>query len=181
MHTCGESLMQKLQQAPEYIKKHISKNSLKVSSNSASVIRELAMTIKTMKKCSNIHYLVGDLNSAVQELQTDLKSLPELFSPPSNMEAEIPENKKIEAASRTVVVTLMPLMEIIPLVTQASLLIEIAARINDIVEAVEELSDLSEFSPAGNDKCEKIQPSNHFLPSRHQQKDKETMKTIQRI
>ncbi|XP_040988381.1 aluminum-activated malate transporter 10-like [Juglans microcarpa x Juglans regia] len=168
-------------QAPECIKKHISKNSLKVSSNSASVIRELAMTIKTMKKSPNIHYLVGDLNSAVQELQTDLKSLPELFSPQSNMEAEIPENKKIEAASRTVVVTLMPLMESIPLVTQASLLIEIAARINDIVEAVEELSDLSEFSPAGNDKGKKIQPSNHFLPSRHEQKDKETMKTIQRI
>lgn len=138
------------------------------------------MTIKTMKKSSNIHYLVGDLNSAVQELQTDLKSLPELFSPPSNMEAEIPENKKIEAASVTVVAT-MPLMEIIPLVTQASLLIEIAARISDIVEAVEELSNLSEFSPAGNGKCPKIQPSNHFLPSGHEQKDTETMNTIQRI
>lgn len=138
------------------------------------------MTIQTMKKSSEIHYLVGDLNRAVQELQTELKSLPELFSPPSNLEAEIPENKKMGAASRIVVVVTMPLVETIPLVTQASLLIEIAARINDIVEAVEELSDLSEFSPAGNDKCEKIELNNHFLQD-HKQKDKETMKTIQGI
>nr|POE76280.1 aluminum-activated malate transporter 10 [Quercus suber] len=138
-------------QAPEYIKKHLNNSSLKVSSNSSSVIRELAITIKTMKKSSNIHSLVGEMNSAVQELQNDLKSLPKLFNPPSMPEADTPENKKIEPISRTMVK--MPLMEIVPLLTLASLLIEIATRISGIVDAVEELENLAEFKHASNDKC----------------------------
>ncbi|KAK7851393.1 aluminum-activated malate transporter 10 [Quercus suber] len=124
---------------------------LNVSSNSSSVIRELAITIKTMKKSSNIHSLVGEMNSAVQELQNDLKSLPKLFNPPSMPEADTPENKKIEPISRTMVK--MPLMEIVPLLTLASLLIEIATRISGIVDAVEELENLAEFKHASNDKC----------------------------
>ena len=139
------------QQAPEYIKKHLNNSSLKVSSNSSSVIRELAITIKTMKKSSNIHSLVGEMNSAVQELQNDLKSLPKLFNPPSMLEADTPENKKIEPISRTMVK--MPLMEIVPLLTLASLLIEIATRISGIVDAVGELENLAEFKHASNDKC----------------------------
>ena len=132
------------QQAPESIKKHLNNISLKVSSISSSVIKELASTIKTMKKSSNIHSWVGEMNSAVQGLQNDLKSLPKLFNPPSKSEAETAaEIKKIDPTSRTMVT--LPLMEIIPLVTLASLLIEISTRINGIVDAVEELSNLAEF------------------------------------
>ncbi|XP_059442055.1 aluminum-activated malate transporter 10-like [Corylus avellana] len=152
-------------QANEYIKKHISNNCLKVSSNSSGVIRELALTIKTMKKSSNIHFLVGDMNNAVQELQPEA--------------AETPENKTTEQqpASKTVV-TIMPIVDIIPLVTLTSLLIEIVSRINGIVDAVEELADLAEFKPASNDKCGKDddQLNNNFLPD--QQKDKDTMKKV---
>lgn len=140
-------------QAPESIKKHLNNISLKVSSISSSVIKELASTIKTMKKSSNIHSLVGEMNSAVQGLQNDLKSLPKLFNSPSKSEAETPaEIKKIDPTSRTMVT--LPLMEIIPLVTLASLLIEISTRINGIVDAVEELSNLAEFKNASNDKCQ---------------------------
>lgn len=94
------------------------------------------------------------MNSAVQELQADLKSFPKLFISPSNSESEIPENKKIEpAASRTK--GTLPLMEIIPLVTSASLLIEISIRINGIVDAVDELADSANFVPASiNDTCQ---------------------------
>jgi hypothetical protein len=160
------------QQASELIKKHISNICLKVSSNSSAVIRELAMTIKTMKKSSNIHFLVGDMNNAVQELQVNLKALPKL---------ETAENKPTEdqpAAPKTVAA--MPLMDIIPLVTLTSLLIEIVTRINGIVDAVEELADLAQFKPASNDKCEKDdQLKNNFLPD--QQKDKDSMKVFQRV
>ncbi|KAG6684740.1 hypothetical protein I3842_12G077400 [Carya illinoinensis] len=143
-------------QAPEYIKKHISNSSLKVSSNSSSVIKELAVTIKTMKKSSDIHNLVKEMNSAVQELQADLNSFPKLFTSPSNSESQIPENKKIEPAASRTMVTLPPLMEIIPLVTSASLLTEISSRINGIVDAVEELADSANFVPASiTDKCQK--------------------------
>lgn len=159
------------QQASELIKKHISNICLKVSSNSSGVIRELAMTIKTMKKSSKIHFLVGDMNNAVQELQINLKALPKL---------ETAENKTTEdqPASKTVVA--MPLMDIIPLVTLTSLLTEIVTRINGIVDAVEELADLAQFKPASNDECEKDdQPKNKFLPD--QQKDKDSMKVLQRV
>ena len=171
------------QQASAYIKKHISNNCLKVSSNSSGIIRELALTIKTMKKSSNIHFMVGDMNNAVQELQVNLKALPKLFNPPSKPEAaETPEDKTTEQqpASKTVV-TIMPLMDIIPLVTLTSLLIEIVTRINGIVDAVEELAKLAEFKPASNDKCEKDDHpmNNNFLSD--QQKDKDTMKVFQRV
>lgn len=44
--------------------------------------------------------------------------------------------------------TTTPLMEIIPLVTFISLLIEIASRIGGIVKTVEELASLAEFKQA---------------------------------
>lgn len=166
------------QQAPEAFKKHISNISLKVSSNSSSVIRELATTAKSMKKSSNMHCVVGEMNSAVEELRANLKSLPSLFNPPSMSEVEIHENKKIEPASRTME-TMPDLLEIIPLVTSASLLIEIATRVNGIVDAVEELADLAEFETASNEKSTKNELSNHFLPD--QQKDNETTKDFQPV
>jgi hypothetical protein len=146
------------QQASEYLKKHISNICMEVSSYSSDVIRELALTIKTMKKSSNIHFLVGDMNEAAQVLQVKLKALPYLFIPPSKPEAaETPENKTTEQqpASKTVV-TIMPIMDIIPLATSISLLIEIVTRINGIVDAVEELADLAGFKPASNEKCGKV-------------------------
>jgi hypothetical protein len=167
------------QQASEYLKKHISSICINVSSNSSDVIRELALTIKTMKKSSNIHFLVGDMNEAAQVLQFKLKTLPYLFIPPSKPEAaETPENKTTEQqpASKTVA-TIMPIMAIIPLVTSISLLIEIVTRINGIVDAVEELADLAGFKPASNEKCGKDdQLSNNFLPDQQKVKD-----TIQKV
>ena len=64
----------------------------------------------------------------------------------------------------------VPLMEIVPLVTLASLLIEIATRINGIVDAVKELADLAKFKSANNDKGEINELAN-----------KETMKVFQRL
>ncbi|XP_059442058.1 aluminum-activated malate transporter 10-like [Corylus avellana] len=168
-------------QPSEYVKMHISNVCLKVSFNSSDVIRELAWTIKTMKKSSNIDFLVGDMNKAVQELQFNLNALPKLFNPPSKPEAaETPENKtteQLQPASKAVV-TKMPIMDIIPLVTLTSLLIEIVTRINGIVDAVEELAGLAEFKPASNDKCKKDddQLNNNCLPD--QQKDKDTMNKV---
>lgn len=93
-------------------------------------------------------------------------------------EVEIHENKKIEPASRTME-TMPDLLEIIPLVTSASLLIEIATRVNGIVDAVEELADLAEFETASNEKSTKNELSNHFLPD--QQKDNEATKDFQPV
>lgn len=132
------------QQVPELIKKHMSNIALKVSSESSRVIKELARTMKTMKKSSTIDLLVGDMNSAILELQEDLKSLPNSFINLQHLqEAECPEKKNIGAVA---------LMDIIPLVTLASLLIEIAARIEGMVDAVEELAELSEYKSVADEK-----------------------------
>jgi hypothetical protein len=167
------------QQASEYLKKHISNICMEVSSYSSDVIRELALTIKTMKKSSNIHFLVGDMNEAAQVLQVKLKALPYLFIPPSKPEAaETTENKTTEQQPASkIVVTIMPITDIIPLAASISLLIEIVTRINGIVDAVEELADLAGFKPASNEKCGKDdQLSNDFLPD--QQKGTDTIKKV---
>ncbi|KAF3434213.1 hypothetical protein FNV43_RR25316 [Rhamnella rubrinervis] len=165
-------------QAPEYLKKRISNISLKVGSNSSSVVKELANVVKTMKKSSNIDFLVGEMNSAVQEFRNHLKSLPTLFIPQSLHEADQnPENKNTEPTSTGV--EAVPLMDIVPLVTLASLLTEIASRIEGVVDAVEELADLAKFKPMPDDKTEANQPTNKVVPDQH--KEDETMKTLQRV
>ncbi|XWS32016.1 hypothetical protein CRYUN_Cryun23aG0124700 [Craigia yunnanensis] len=63
-------------QAPPCIRKHLSDKCLKVSSYSTNVLKELALTIKKMKKSSKIDFRVAEMNFAIQELQDALKSLP---------------------------------------------------------------------------------------------------------
>ncbi|BBH03507.1 Aluminium activated malate transporter family protein [Prunus dulcis] len=145
---------------PEFTKKHISNIAIKVSSDSSMVIKELAKIMKTMKKSSTIDFLVGEMNNAVLELQEDLKSLPALFIPQPLQEAECPENKSTEQDPKKAV----PLMEIIPLVTLASLLIEIVSRIEGMVSAVEELAGLAEFKSVNDRKTNQNQTTNKVVP-----------------
>ncbi|KAK9275734.1 hypothetical protein L1049_023002 [Liquidambar formosana] len=172
-------------QAPDYIKKHLSDICFRVSSNSSNVIRELALMIKTMRKSTKIDFLVGEMNIAVQELQNDLKSLPTSLLPPPPPppspplpEAETtPESKQRETISNTAAT--VPLIEVIPLVTLASLLIEIATRIEGIVDTVEELAELAEFKPAVQGKSKQDQSTNKSAPD--EKKDEETIKALQRV
>ncbi|KAJ7945087.1 Aluminum-activated malate transporter [Quillaja saponaria] len=130
---------------------------LKVSTNSASVIRELATCIKTMKKSSGTDILVAEMKGAAQELKDVLKSYPTscLITHDQILKAENPENHHdhnqlpiSSTRSSTVDVAPFPLMEIVQVVTTASLLIEVTVRVEGIVNAVEELADLAEFQPS---------------------------------
>lgn len=87
------------------------------------------------------------MKSAVQDLRNELKSLPILVTPQPLEEAR--DDKKTEANFTQV--ASVSLMEIIPLVTLSSLLIEIAARIEGIADAVEELADVAEFKPVDDE------------------------------
>ncbi|KAF2298040.1 hypothetical protein GH714_007572 [Hevea brasiliensis] len=137
-------------QAPEFIKKQLSTACQRVSSNSSSVITELAETIKSMKRSCNIDFLVEEMNSAVEELQQALKSLSKLSIPP--------ESKNItETPTSAAMDTKVPLMEVMPVVTFASLLIEISSRIKGIVKAVEQLANVAEFKVTVQDKCNETQ------------------------
>ncbi|XP_052209174.1 aluminum-activated malate transporter 10-like [Diospyros lotus] len=139
-------------QAPDTIKKHVSDICLRVSIKCSSVIRELATNIKTMRKSPKLDLLIEEMNAAVEELQNDLKVLPALLVPRNgngngNGEGEPERNSRTSSP--------VPLAELIPLATFASLQIEIAARVEAIVDAVEKLGSMAEFKPATDEKSKK--------------------------
>ncbi|KAH9774970.1 Aluminum-activated malate transporter 10 [Citrus sinensis] len=149
-------------QASEFIKKLLGNTCLRVSSNSSSVVKELAKIIKTMKKSSTIDLLVEEMNAAVKELKDDLKSL-------SLSEAGTSENKRTEKISSKPAAAI-PLMGMISMVSFASFQIEIASRIESIVEAVEELANLAEFEHPEKNK----QNQANIKVAANEQNDEET-------
>ncbi|XVE58130.1 hypothetical protein DITRI_Ditri04bG0145400 [Diplodiscus trichospermus] len=159
-------------QAAESIKKHLSTSCLKVSSSSSSALKELAETVRTMKKSSTIDLLVGEMNSGVQQLQNDLKSLSCFLNPSTT-----PENKQLETACMEATAT-VPLMEIIPVVTLASILIEITVRIEGLVDAVDELAKLAEFA-INDDKSKQRKMKDEIVSD--EEKNEGTMKALQRV
>lgn len=118
---------------------------MRLSSHCSQVLKELAATVKTTRKSSITDQLVGEMNFAVQELQNALKSLPNQLL-------------QIDAkGEQTIKQFTVPLMEILPVATAISLLIEIALRIEGIVDAVDELADLAEFKPAIDEQSKQSQ------------------------
>lgn len=123
-----------------------------------------------MKISSKIDVAVGEMQYAVQELQTALRSLPNSHkgeSPSSTSD----EDGKMELSSKT---TLPPIMEVLPLATLVSLMVEAASRIEEIVDAVNELTRLAEFKPASIKKTNQNQQPDNILTSSSQ--DHQTMK-----
>ncbi|KAM7491520.1 hypothetical protein LguiA_034441 [Lonicera macranthoides] len=164
-------------QVPEFIKKHLNEICMRVSSNSSRVIKELATTIKTMRRSTNIDVLVEEMNDSVLEFQEKLKSLPSSII--LETEAKNLENEKKEPILEN---STIPLLQVIPVVTFASLLIETAGRVEGIVEVVDELANLAEFKPADDYNLKQIQQDhdNKVVPDRKD--DKETMMTtLQRV
>ncbi|KAJ6703398.1 ALUMINUM-ACTIVATED MALATE TRANSPORTER 10 [Salix viminalis] len=160
-------------QAPEFIKKHLSNICLKVSSNSSCVIKELAKTIKTLKKSSSIDFLVEEMSGAVQDLQNEIKSLPNLLRP---AELLLPKSKETEKTTSAIY-----LLEVIPVVILISLLIETSSRIQDIVKTVEELVNAAEFKAEDDDKAKQNQANmNRIVPSQ-QDDDRQTEKALERV
>ncbi|KAB5564649.1 hypothetical protein DKX38_004703 [Salix brachista] len=160
-------------QAPEFIKKHLSNICLKVSSNSSCVIKELAKTIKTLKKSSSIDFLVEEMSGAVQDLQNEIKSLPNLLRP---AELLLPKSKETEKTTSTIY-----LLEVIPVVILVSLLIETSSRIQDIVKTVEELVNAAEFKAEDDDKAKQNQANMSRIVPSQQDDDRQTEKALERV
>ncbi|KEH42891.1 putative aluminum-activated malate transporter [Medicago truncatula] len=150
------------------IKKIMSTTSMKVGANSASVLRELSITINNMTKSKKLDSLVKEMNIATQELQNLLKS----YSNTHNVNAK--ETSSLGDAKMEI-----PIMEVIQVVTVISLLIETVARVEDIVKSVEELSKLAKFKPEMSkcDKSKQRSTQNKILPDQHD--EEATIKTLQ--
>ncbi|MBA0763273.1 hypothetical protein Gotri_012748 [Gossypium trilobum] len=162
-------------QAAKLIKQHLGSGCLKVSSSSSNVIRELAETVKTMKKkSSTTDLLAEEMKSAVQGLQNDFKTIPHLLNP-----SAIPGNKTLETACSEATTPTVTLMELVPVVTLASILIEISGRIEALVDAVEELAKLAEFG-INDDKSKHSKMTDKTVSDAKQQTEG-TMKALQRV
>ncbi|CAL1373667.1 unnamed protein product [Linum trigynum] len=131
-------------QAPDAVKKHLKEACERVSSTCSSITRELAKTIQTTTRSPTVDFLTKEMNVAVQELHNSLKSLPDALKEESESESES-ESADCDAKSARVV----PLMEVIPAATFASLLIEISSRVDSVVGTVKELAEMCEFEVGG--------------------------------
>lgn len=131
-----------------YLKKHVSNACKTMNKSSSDILRELAITVKTMTKSSKMGLLVQEMNTAVQKLQISLKSIPSCLIAPTS------EETADEAPFRKTCIT--PLVEVIPLTTFVSLLIENAARINGIVDAVNELAVMVDMKHGSSKKTNTV-------------------------
>lgn len=154
-------------QVPEYLKKNFSDVCMGLTSHCSKVLKELAVSMKTMTKSPNTDLSVGEMNFSAQELQNALKSLPSpLLLPP------LQKNEATgEAATKQSTLTLI---DILPLATAISLLIEITTRIERIADEVDELATLAEFNPASDEKSQQKQSKTDIT-------DNETMKALQKV
>ncbi|XP_058106350.1 aluminum-activated malate transporter 10-like [Magnolia sinica] len=138
--------------APEFIKKHLCGPCMRLSLHSSNVLKELSITTRTMRKSSTIDFSIGEMNGAVEDLQNALRSLPHQLPPPPTSSTE---EHEVDKNRHNSVPPIVSIMEVMPLITAASLLIEIAARIESVVDAVEKLAGLASFKQAVDDKPDK--------------------------
>lgn len=153
------------------MKNYLSDVCLKLSAHSSKVLKELSSTIKTMRKSPDVDFLVSEMNNAVEDLQEALKSLPQIL-PPTPREAT--EEQRPPPFSTTT----LPLMEVLPLATASSLLIEMARRIQGVANEVDELAGLVNFKPAAIDK-----PKQNQATSKHpsERQGNEAIKALQEV
>ncbi|XP_051147192.1 aluminum-activated malate transporter 10 [Andrographis paniculata] len=136
--------------APDFLKKHFSKFCVRLSGSSSALLKELAISIAAMKKSSRTDLMVEEMRNAVRELQNALKSLStQWMASTGEMASDTGEEK---ASPRVVTLT-----KIVPLVTVASLLIEIAARTETVAQTVTGLADKAEFKVESAEETKKFQ------------------------
>ncbi|KAK9093881.1 hypothetical protein Scep_025350 [Stephania cephalantha] len=172
-------------QAPEFIKNHFSDACLRLSTHTSSTMKELAVITKTMTKSSKIGFLVGEMNNAVQHLHKSLESLPANIPPAQSPSAESSETDKSTSTSTNNNTFAVPLMELLPIVTVASLLLEIAERVESVVDAVTELASMADFKTEKAEKKLKQKQAivnNKHDKEQHQASQEElTMKALQQV
>ncbi|VAH35109.1 unnamed protein product [Triticum turgidum subsp. durum] len=113
-------------QAPEHVKRHLADGCTTVAARCARVLGEAASSVSAMTTSWSLEFAVADMNTAVQELQSDLRELP---------------SKLAEESPATVI-------DAVQLFTVTSLLIEVSTRVEGVVDAVDTLASLAGFRSA---------------------------------
>ena len=146
-----------------------------LSTNSSEVLKELVIIMKTLTKSSKIELLIGEMNFAVQKLQDSLNSVPNSFIGPTVSTLQAPNEANREIIPKT---TIPSLMDVFPMASLVYLLIQIAARIEGIADAVDQLAGLAEFKLAMDENSKEKKSTNK---STSDNLDHETMKTSPKV
>jgi hypothetical protein len=120
-------------QAPDHVKRRLAGGCASVAARCALVLREASSSVAAMKTSWALDLAVAEMNTAVQELQSDLRSLP---------------SKLVEEESPAAV------LDAVQLFTVTSLLIEVSTRIESVVDAVDTLASLAGFRSSDVEKDE---------------------------
>uniref|UniRef100_A0ACD5V2K7 Uncharacterized protein n=1 Tax=Avena sativa TaxID=4498 RepID=A0ACD5V2K7_AVESA len=117
-------------QAPGHVKGRLAGGCAGVAARCALVLREASRSVATMTTSQALDFSLADMNTAVQDLQSDLRALPSRLA-----EEESPA----------------AVLDAVQLFTVTSLLIEVSTRIDGVVDAVDELASLAGFRSADVD------------------------------
>ncbi|KAM3282541.1 aluminum-activated malate transporter 10 [Capsicum chacoense] len=163
-------------ETPEFLKKPLNDACMRLGTSSSKVLKELSSMIKTMKNSTKLDILVDEMNSSVEGLQKALKTFPihQHIPTPDPATAEVPSGTEEPSVTPTVLL----LMEIVQMATLTSLFVEIASRIEGIVEEVKELATQAEFRDESSKKSKQTQTN----PNEKDGNEHEvTMKTLQKV
>ncbi|RLM66484.1 aluminum-activated malate transporter 10-like [Panicum miliaceum] len=126
--------------APGHARRHLADACTRVAVLCARVLREASGSVSAMTTSTILDIAVADMNAAVQELQADMRALPSTLL--------LAEAGSAEPAASTAPL----IMDAAQLFTVTSLLIEVSARIEGVVDAVNTLASLASFKSADEEK-----------------------------
>ncbi|KAM0842110.1 hypothetical protein ACQ4PT_058569 [Festuca glaucescens] len=130
-------------QTPAHVKKHLAGTCLALSRHLAAVLREASGSVTSMTRSGRLGRVVADMNAAAQDLRDELRCLATVLEEGEDESSEA-EHELINAATP-------PLIEELPLFSAASLLLEVCARAEGVVGAVETLATTARFKKADHD------------------------------
>jgi hypothetical protein len=127
--------------APGHARRHLADACTRVAGLCARVLREASGSVSAMTTSTILDLAVADMNAAVQKLQADMRALPSTLL--------LAEAGSAEPAASTAPL----IMDAAQLFTVTSLLIEVSARIEGVVDAVNTLASLASFKSADEEKA----------------------------
>lgn len=129
-------------QTPAHVKKHLAGAATALGRHCSAMLREASGSVASMTRSGRLALVVGEMNTAAQELRDDLRCLaPLLEVADESTDTEQEQN----------IITTPPLIEALPLFAAASLLLEICTRAEGVVSAVDNLAITARFKKDEHD------------------------------